>query len=98
MKMFPQGSDNSFLDRPSAGPTNWYAHFVMAFQAIKILFDLSGVRPQFDTTIATIEMISMIWFALIDLISFKYRIGQLLVSCGFRGKIRISCLLLGNET
>jgi len=43
MPMFPKCSNNSFLDWPSACPTDGYAHFVMAAKTVELIEFISSI-------------------------------------------------------
>lgn len=72
MPMFPQCSHYTFLNGPPASTTNWYTHFIMATEAIKLIHvvggktrptpNLSGTSIEFYSTGSAIEMVWMINF------------------------------------
>lgn len=68
VKVFTQGSHDSFLDWPPTSAANRYAHFVVTLETVEVLFNLACVRAKLDTTIAAVEMVSVIWFALCEIV------------------------------
>jgi hypothetical protein len=55
----------TFLNGSMTGTANRNSHFVVTSKTVQLFFDGSGVRIQFYATVLAIEMVGMVWFALI---------------------------------
>lgn len=77
MPIFPERSDNSFLDWFMTGTANWNTHLVMTSKAIEFTLQLPGFGIEFDSTSIAVEMIRMVWLPLKRTLSeIKFQISD----------------------
>lgn len=80
MKVFTKRRHYALLYGPPAGATYRYAHLIVTFQAVEVLFNLTGVRSELDATVAAVEMVGMIWLTLnedkVRLMLGKFALGH----------------------
>jgi hypothetical protein len=72
MPVFAQSGDDPFLDRPSACPADWDAHFVVASETVQLSLHLSCFRVQFDAAVFAVVVIGMVDFPLELDVTFLY--------------------------
>lgn len=58
--LFSQSIDHSTFNGPTAGPTDWDAHLVMAWQAVELSLQFPGISSQLLPTVGAAEVIWMI--------------------------------------